>query len=185
MLWIRDILVGIRILGSVPLSNGSGCGFRRPKNIRTLWIRIDADPDPQHCFLWTTGHYTAKACLCPIFWLSADQWAVHTDSPGIILLLLGVVLAVGNQLISHVFIYGRTWHYPVPAWLLAISWLVSCVGVVLSAGNQLISELMAGGVCLPLSCSSLAAGNQLISQLLIYGLISVILLQLGCWQSGD
>jgi hypothetical protein len=39
LLWIRDILVRIRIririLRSVPLSNGSGCGSGRPKNIRT------------------------------------------------------------------------------------------------------------------------------------------------------
>ncbi len=35
VLWIRDILVRIRILGSLPLSNGSGCGSGRAKNIRT------------------------------------------------------------------------------------------------------------------------------------------------------
>ncbi len=29
VLWIRDILVRIRILVSVPLSNGSGCGSKR------------------------------------------------------------------------------------------------------------------------------------------------------------
>ncbi len=34
MLQIRDILVRIRILGSVPLTNASGCGSGRPKNIR-------------------------------------------------------------------------------------------------------------------------------------------------------
>ncbi len=36
----RDILVRIRILGSLPLTNGSGCGSRRPKNIRIPRIRI-------------------------------------------------------------------------------------------------------------------------------------------------
>ncbi len=36
VLWIRDI----RILGSVPLSNGSGCGSGRPKKIRILRIRM-------------------------------------------------------------------------------------------------------------------------------------------------
>jgi hypothetical protein len=40
VLWIRDILVRIRILGSVPLYNGSGCGSGRPKNVRILRIRI-------------------------------------------------------------------------------------------------------------------------------------------------
>jgi hypothetical protein len=38
LLRVRDILVRIRmrmgILGSVPLTNGSGCGSGRPKNIR-------------------------------------------------------------------------------------------------------------------------------------------------------
>ncbi len=43
---------GMRILGSVPLSRGSGCGSQRPKNIR-IWMRIQeapkhTDPDPQH-----------------------------------------------------------------------------------------------------------------------------------------
>ncbi len=41
VLWISDILVRIRvriqILGSVPLTNGSVCGYGRPKNLR---IRI-------------------------------------------------------------------------------------------------------------------------------------------------
>ncbi len=36
VMWIRDILVRIRILESVPLSNGSG----KLKNIRILQIRI-------------------------------------------------------------------------------------------------------------------------------------------------
>jgi hypothetical protein len=44
MLGIRDILVRtrmrIRILGSVPLTNGSGCGSGRPENIRIIRIRI-------------------------------------------------------------------------------------------------------------------------------------------------
>ncbi len=34
LLWIRDILVRIRILGSVTMSNESGCGSERPNNIR-------------------------------------------------------------------------------------------------------------------------------------------------------
>ncbi len=38
VLRIRDISVRIRILWSAPLSNGSGCGSGRPKNIR-MWIR--------------------------------------------------------------------------------------------------------------------------------------------------
>ncbi len=33
-------LVWIRILGSVPLSNGSGCRYGRPKIIRILWNRM-------------------------------------------------------------------------------------------------------------------------------------------------
>ncbi len=37
VLGIRDILVRILIRGSVPLTNGSGCGSGRPKNVR---IRI-------------------------------------------------------------------------------------------------------------------------------------------------
>jgi hypothetical protein len=53
MLGIRDIFVRIRILGFVPLTNGSGCGSGRPKNI---WIRI-------RWRIRTTGtfvHYSAK-----------------------------------------------------------------------------------------------------------------------------
>jgi hypothetical protein len=37
LVWIR---MRIRIIGSVPLTNGSGCGFGRPKNIQILRIRI-------------------------------------------------------------------------------------------------------------------------------------------------
>jgi hypothetical protein len=37
VLRIHDILVWIRIRGSMPLNNGSGSGSRRPKN---RWIRI-------------------------------------------------------------------------------------------------------------------------------------------------
>ncbi len=33
--------------GSEPLTNRSGPGSRRSKNI---WIRLDPDPDPQHCY---------------------------------------------------------------------------------------------------------------------------------------
>ncbi len=43
VLRIRDILVWIRILGSVPLTNGSVCGSGRPQNIR---------PDPEHWFIY-------------------------------------------------------------------------------------------------------------------------------------
>ncbi len=46
---MSDILVRIRmqirILGSVPLSNGSGCGSGRPKNIGT---DPGADADLEH-----------------------------------------------------------------------------------------------------------------------------------------
>jgi hypothetical protein len=52
VLRIHDILVWIwtQIRGSMPLTNGSGSGSRRPKN---MWIRIQeaqkqVDPDPQH-----------------------------------------------------------------------------------------------------------------------------------------
>ncbi len=40
VLWNRDILLRIRILGSVRLSNGSGCGSGRSKNIRIIRIQI-------------------------------------------------------------------------------------------------------------------------------------------------
>jgi hypothetical protein len=40
VLGIRDILVRIRSLGYVPLTNGSGFGSRMPKNIRFLRMRI-------------------------------------------------------------------------------------------------------------------------------------------------
>ncbi len=55
VLRIHDILVWIRIRGSMPLNYGSGSGSRRPRN---RWIRnqeaqnqVDPDPDsdPQHC----------------------------------------------------------------------------------------------------------------------------------------
>ncbi len=39
-LWIRDILVQIRIPGSVLVTDGSGCGSGRPENIRILRIKI-------------------------------------------------------------------------------------------------------------------------------------------------
>jgi len=46
VLWNRDILLRMRILGSVLLSNGSGCGSGGPKHT----VHADPDPDanPEH-----------------------------------------------------------------------------------------------------------------------------------------
>jgi hypothetical protein len=45
VLRILDILVRIRILGSLPLTNGSGCDSGRPQNKPT-----DPDSDPEHWY---------------------------------------------------------------------------------------------------------------------------------------
>jgi hypothetical protein len=50
VLGIRDILVRIRIPGSVPLTNGSGSGFGSSSRWREAQKHVvPADPDPQHC----------------------------------------------------------------------------------------------------------------------------------------
>jgi hypothetical protein len=53
VLVIRDILVRIliRILGSVPLTNRSGCGSGRPK-IRTDPTDLDPDADSEHRYIY-------------------------------------------------------------------------------------------------------------------------------------
>ncbi len=50
VLRIRDIFIRIRILGYVTPTNGSGCGSRRPKNIRILWIRMRIRNTGSVCF---------------------------------------------------------------------------------------------------------------------------------------
>jgi hypothetical protein len=56
VLRIRDILVRIRIririIGSVFLTNGSGCGSGRPKNMRIREAQKHADPDPKHWLIY-------------------------------------------------------------------------------------------------------------------------------------
>ncbi len=47
--------------GSIPLTDGSGSGSRRPKNMWIRWIRDpDSDPDPQHCPL--VDNIAGNAC---------------------------------------------------------------------------------------------------------------------------
>ncbi len=46
MFQIRDILVRIRVLGSVPLTHGFGCGSERPKAKK--WKKYTDPPDPEH-----------------------------------------------------------------------------------------------------------------------------------------
>ncbi len=68
---IHDILVWIRIRGSMPLTNGSGSGSGRPKNMVIRWIRIririrkaqkhgdPVDPNPD-----SDPEYWVKEFLC-------------------------------------------------------------------------------------------------------------------------
>jgi hypothetical protein len=82
--------------GSIPLTNGSGSGSRRPKNMWNRWIRIqeaqkhvdpvDPDPDPQHCLkmcfsdIGSATNTFADRQTNDLTWTRGLRWSSRTET---------------------------------------------------------------------------------------------------------